>query len=291
MAKKGIRVSTRSALLMGALMGHVSPLLAKDTKIDWKPIATALRGKDFATRKAAVVTELRTQTKDKLAKDASIEGVAQLLDMIECNKPEGVDMDPMSMDPVDTGPAGLDAYLKGKLSSDDYAEAMKMMKPGAKDADPECKDDPEKVAKDEDPDDKKDDDDDKKKAEDDPPDFEGKPVKEVSKKAMDAAINSAVQAATKTQRDIRDAERFVRPWVGDLAVAFDSSAEVYKHALGVVGVKVDDVHPSAFRTILELQPKPGTGSRKSSDPVLSMDAAAAKSFSERFPGAARIKSV
>lgn len=287
MAKGPLRVlSTRVAITMGALLGHVSPLLAKDAGIDWKPVLSALRGKDFNTRKAAVVAELRTQTKDKLAKDASIDGVAKLLDMIEGSKPAGVDIDPPALaDPDTVETQGLDGFLKGKLSQDDYASAMKMMGKGS-DEDPDA--DATKEAEDED----KDADTEKDKAQDDPPDFKGSPKTgaSVTKKAMDAAINTAVQAAAKNAGEIRDAERYVRPWVGDLAVAFDSAAKVYEHALGVAGIKTEGVHPSAFRTILETLPKPG--SRKVAEAsVVALDAAAQKSFAERFPGAARIRTV
>jgi hypothetical protein len=112
----------------------------------------------------------------------------------------------------------------------------------------------------------------------------------VSKKAMDAAIASArseaIAEATKIQRDIRDAERAVRPYVGDLAMAHDSADAVYATALKTLGVKVDGVHPSAFPTILAMQPKAGE-TKKQAAPV-AMDAAGAESFAKRFPEAARI---
>jgi hypothetical protein len=49
------------------------------------------------------------------------------------------------------------------------------------------------------------------------------------------------------------------------------------------------VHPSAFRALLEAYPRPGQ--RQNNAPALAHDAAAAKSFADRFPNAARIRSI
>jgi hypothetical protein len=118
-------------------------------------------------------------------------------------------------------------------------------------------------------------------------DAEPKPI---TREAMDAAIREAVagaqRSAAQTQREIRDAERAARPYVGEMTVACDSAEDVYRNALKVLRINVDGVHPSAYRTILEMQPKPGANR-----PRLATDAlpAGIKSTSERFPGAARVQ--
>jgi hypothetical protein len=131
---------------------------------------------------------------------------------------------------------------------------------------------------------------DKKGAKDTPPPFKGMPKvggKMVTQDAMNAAIKAATDAITKKQRDIRDAEREVRPWVGDLAMAFDSADEVYKAALKIVGVEnLDKIHPSAFPTLLKMHPRPGE--KKSEVPQHAMDAASSEDFASRYPDAARI---
>jgi hypothetical protein len=53
-------------------------------------------------------------------------------------------------------------------------------------------------------------------------------------------------------------------------------------ALGL-GDKIKDVHASALRTILEMQPLPD--SRPKAKPSIAMDAAGAKGFAERFRAA------
>ena len=114
----------------------------------------------------------------------------------------------------------------------------------------------------------------------------------VKKPAMDAAIKKATAdataAATRIGIQIREAEKFVRPWVGDIAIACDSADNVFKTALKALGKNVDDVHPSAYKFILENTPKPGEG--RTTKPVsVAMDAAAADDFAKRFPAASRIR--
>jgi hypothetical protein len=122
---------------------------------------------------------------------------------------------------------------------------------------------------------------------------EDKDKEMVDKPAMDAAIAKAVAdttaQVTKNQREIRDAERKVRPYVGELAIACDSAESVYRAALTALGLgdKIKEVHASALRTILEIQPLPD--SRPKAKPSVAMDAAGAKSFAERFPEANRIR--
>lgn len=120
----------------------------------------------------------------------------------------------------------------------------------------------------------------------------------VLKPAMDAAIRLASEKAVKdavkqtTERlnAVREAERFVRPWVGEVVVAMDSADEVYKLALETQGVKVKDVHPSAYRAMLGLVPKPGDV-RQQAGPRVAMDASQVKSFAERYPAAGRMRVV
>jgi len=118
----------------------------------------------------------------------------------------------------------------------------------------------------------------------------------VTKPAMDAAIAAAVDAATKRatdatvarMREIAEAETLVQPLVGKMTMAFDSAEDVYKEALKIMGVKTKNVHPSAYRTILEHMPKPRNGSERiAADSLASIDDPEA--FSKLFPDAARIR--
>lgn len=115
-------------------------------------------------------------------------------------------------------------------------------------------------------------------------------------KAMDAAtiaktVNTAVAAAVKraqqTAQETREAERAVRPYVGEMTIAFDSAEGVYRKALQMLGVDIAGVHPSALPTILAMQPKPGARREER----VAMDAATVAGFAERFPEAAKIRIV
>jgi hypothetical protein len=188
-------------------------------------------------------------------------------------------------------------FLKAKMSEDDM-KAYDAMCAGEDEKEDEDEDDKKKAAKDKMSKIKARDKMSKDKAKDEPSnkkedesDEEDEEEEKVTKGAMDAAISAAVTKATKaahdaavaTQRAIREAENAVRPYVGNIAMAHDSADAVYRTALTALGVKVDGVHPSALKTILELQPVPGA-KPKMPAPV-AMDSARAASFDALFPGA------
>jgi len=101
-----------------------------------------------------------------------------------------------------------------------------------------------------------------------------------TKPAMDAAIAEAVAKVQKTNLEIREAERAVRPYVGELAIACDSAEDVYKNALHALGIKTEGVHASAFKTILEMQPLPGSNkqARIAADGIVTAEGEFAKMF-------------
>jgi hypothetical protein len=105
------------------------------------------------------------------------------------------------------------------------------------------------------------------------------------------AMDEALAGERQRQAGIRDAERFIRPWVGDLAadkaLAFDSAEDVYKAALEMRGKPTKGIHPSAYRSILEMVPKPGSEHRHE-DKRVAMDSASTKGFSDMYPDAMRI---
>lgn len=273
---KNTVLTRKAAVAKGALLAHLRPVLAADAKIDLTPILAKLTAENFKAEIPNLISSITKLAGPKLAKDAKLEGLDVLLGAIAMDETaeEKKEDRPKAEDGEE---GGLKGFLKGKMSEDDYKAACDMME--AEDAE-------------EDDDDKKD-----KPAKDKKDDKEGKAM---DKGAMDAAIaegirnaapgiaKAASDAATKTQQDIRDAERTVRPWVGELAMAHDSADGVFRTALTVLGVKVDGVHPSAYRPILEAQPIPGSTTKKT---IVAMDAAGVKSFAEMFPNAARVKTL
>ena len=117
----------------------------------------------------------------------------------------------------------------------------------------------------------------------DTPAMDNKPVTKV---AMDAAIKKAIEDTTARLNARDEATRFVRPWVGDIAVAMDSAAAVYKLALEQCGEDVSDIHPSAYKALLSRIPRPG---EQASRPI-AMDRAGADQYLKRFPNANRLQS-
>jgi hypothetical protein len=110
----------------------------------------------------------------------------------------------------------------------------------------------------------------------------------VTKSAMDA-MGAAIKASVlRSQREIRDAERAVMPYVGELNHAFDSAPDVYAMALKMRGVDIKGVHPSAYQTLLAMLPKAGVPSHQ---PRVAMDAASVKGFESRFPEAKHIRTI
>ena len=111
----------------------------------------------------------------------------------------------------------------------------------------------------------------------------------VTKDEMNKAITASVNAARLTDRQTFAALEDVRPYVGELkGMTFDSAEKVYSHALKTLGVKVDGVHPSAFKTILDLQPKPGAKPVHQAHDA-AIDATARDGFNTIFPDAGRIQ--
>lgn len=107
------------------------------------------------------------------------------------------------------------------------------------------------------------------------------------KPAMDEAINAAVRQANRQAMAIREAERAVRPYVGEINVAMDSAESIYRHALVSLGVEeAKTIHASALPALLRMQKAPGTRERREE---FAMDSAAVDSFDKMFPEASRIK--
>src|SRR6185437_13123260 len=230
-------LSRKASVAHGALMVFLKPKLAKDAKIDLGPVLTGLTHKNFAEKKASVVGGVTTLVKGKLAKDANIEGLVDLIDALQEVEPAEDEEDDENM--VDPDDAGMDAdpveamrgFLKGKMADDDVEKACAMMKPKAMDETPEEKEAREKKEKEEA---------EKKTAADKHAKDEEEDKKDMVKKpAMDAAIKLAEDAATKRAEantmkrlnGIRIAERAVEPLIVKVSTALDSADAIYAAAL------------------------------------------------------------
>lgn len=306
---KQVVLTRKAAMTMGALHGFLKPRLAADSKLDLLPILGRVTSKNFIQLKPKIAADVKKALNGKLAKDASVAGLAELLDALGEEKGGGSMDDPLPLETDPNGGLPLDksmddemggggpdadahaqiiAFLKDKLSPEDMMAVQQLISGEVADA---ALDEDDDSAEDEDVDDDKKD----KKATDEPPPFKGKPevgggmskdaVNKAIKLASDEAVKKAVKQAQDTAAAVREAERFVRPWVGDLAMAHDSASAVYGTALKALNVDVKDVHPSAYKAILERVPLPGT---KQQEVNHAMDSAQASDFAKRFPDVARI---
>lgn len=292
MPKKANVLSRRAAQLKGALMVQLRPMLAKDQKINLTPFVAGITAKNFSEKKPSLLESLTTALKGKIAQDADVGQLATLLDALEAHEEEeGIDDDDaMETDPNAALPIkskeGIDddddaedphekarGFLAGKLSGEDMKTYDELMAPlhakkeGA-DNDPKLK-----------PEGADDDDDD---------DAEEK----VTKSAMDEAIKNAVADATKKaeekQKAMREAERTVQPYIGNITQAMDSAEAIYKLALDHMGVDLKDVPPAAYRAVLKTVPVPGT---KKTTANLGLDSSGDAGFAGRYPEAARISNL
>lgn len=116
----------------------------------------------------------------------------------------------------------------------------------------------------------------------------------ITKAGMDAALKAVAKSTEERTiarlRSIYEAEAYVKPWVGQLAIAQDSAEAVYKLALDTLGYELPaDVPAQAYKHILAAQPKPGDRARPTTRQA--MDAAATTSYETMFPNANRLLNI
>ena len=95
------------------------------------------------------------------------------------------------------------------------------------------------------------------------------------KPAMDAAaIRTQVLAEAHA---MREAERAVAPFIGEVRTAHDSAADIYKLALDHAKVDLTDVDPSAYKALVSMLPK-----ATKAEPIALDRATVETSFNDRF---------
>jgi hypothetical protein len=114
---------------------------------------------------------------------------------------------------------------------------------------------------------------------------------QVEKAAMDSAILKAKketrQETIKLMRDIAEAEKIVKPLVGEIP-AMDSAEDIYRLALDQADIDLEGVHPSAFKVMVQMLPKDGDASAHAQK-KLAQDSTNVVNFSERFPTAQKVR--
>jgi hypothetical protein len=296
-----------AALTLALTAAGVMPLLAKDQKIELpKDLFASITTKNFKETKPKLVAGVKKALDGKLRKglamDASLEHITNMLDQLEdvaeggdesvsepqhkameaaahghstLGIPESVGKEFAEADKGKTFDAEpFKAFLKEKgVSDEDIEAAMDMLPKGAKDEDTESEEDKEKRAAA------------AKEAED-------KRATD-SKKAMDAAIRLATDSVTANFKAVAEAERFVRPWVGELPPQ-DNPKGVFRAALSVLGQDglddIDEMDAKALKAIISLLPKPGdqASTHRTTKLAADHDATGEAEFAKNFPNAARV---
>jgi hypothetical protein len=113
------------------------------------------------------------------------------------------------------------------------------------------------------------------------------------KAAMDKAIklaqDQATAAAVKRMRDIQEAEKIVKPLIGEVTMACDTAEQVYRLALDAANIEVEGVHPSAFKTMVEmLSSNKAEASKQVPKQKIALDGKSISDFKARFPEAGKV---
>jgi hypothetical protein len=207
---------------------------------------------------------------------------------------------------MDAAPEGLKNFLKAKMSAEDYGKACDMMDAMRRAHDEEIES--ERKAEDEereaeraeraDDGEHPDDVNSEQQSLEDRKMRDGKRMDDRGRAhdsmAMDAAqVRAEVERGRveerKLQQAIYDARVFVRPWVGELAtIAFDSAEGVFEKALSLRNVQTRGIHPSAFKALLQAQPKPD-GAKVRQTQSFASDGSSATAAAKYAPGVERIR--
>lgn len=290
-----------------ALATYLKPRLAMDSGVSLAKAFEGVTGKTFKEKKPEIAKSLRDQAKGKIAKDANLDDVEKVLTLLEKHEIEGGDesvSEPQhkAMEAAAHGASNLDipkkvgeefskadkgktfdaepffAKMREKGMSEDDISALSSVLPK-----PAATDEAEETEEEK-----------KKREEKERADKEAAAAKDnamkdmVSKPAMDAAITAAVATERERHKGLNAALTKVRPIVGELSMAFDSGADVFRHVLKMKGVpNVDKIHESALETVVDMQPKAGAQARIET-PSLGMDSEQVDRFTKRFPGSERI---
>jgi hypothetical protein len=255
-------LTSRTALMLsGALAAAITPRLAQDAQIDFGRLVQGVNRKNYAkTTKDLPARVLRAVT-PKLAADGSLD-VDDVVGIIGALSGAVPAAEPDAMPAIDDDGGDvvgrICSMLEGKVDDETMAAIRAMGGTAADGYDAEGEH-PE------------------------PDGDEPLPPKKEDKPAMDAALRKVRADAAADFRAVRDAEREVFPYVGEV-VAMDSAADVYGFALETMNVDLAGVPKSAYRAVLKALPVPG-----SDRPRIAQDAAPAADFGARFPTAHALK--
>lgn len=287
-----MKLSRAALLASGALRVYLTPKLATDAKIDLAPLLKDVAAKTWKRDKPRLKAALEAAIKGKLAQDADIADVTQMLDSLddatgeladEPGEPRTLEADPLVEDADDDAANRLREFLTGKVSDEDLQAVLTMLKPEVDPAQASAQDAPPPFVAEANKDKDKD---------------KEKPVP-ITKAAMDAAMRAvAAKTARETETSviarmnaIREAERLVRPLIGELAIAQDSAEDVFKLALDSAEIELEGVPVAAYGPMVRMliKQRKEIEARPAPRPRLAHDAKEDAELVKRFPGLNSLK--
>lgn len=315
MSKK--TMSRKAALAQGAIAVVLAPRLAQDAKLNLGETLAGVTHANWKTSKAKILGHLKglpaKTFKDKTAMDAAVEETSKALDALDAEDPdknlEGTLFEGGTSIGHDSPRDAIEAMLKGKVSDEDLAKVLRMVDGEGEDEselDTDIKLDKELVpllrqliAKlGGDPgtgaQDTEEEGSDEEIGKGAPIRVEGKPGANLETPrnqaaAMDKALRLAEDRAVRRVEALHEARKLVKPLIGK--VACDSAEAVYKMALDSKGINTKDVHPSAFKSMVQLLLAQAENADRR-DPMRAkpaMDSKSAADFAARFPSAGNVK--
>lgn len=309
---KQLVLSNKAAIAAGALYTYLRPRIAMDHKtIDVKACLLPMRGgRTFKDAKGEIANAVRAVAKGRLAMDADIDDVANLLDAIEsvvdepaASIPEGLGEENGELEIKDVDDDGdpeivrddsmpellakVREFIKDKVDEETLAQFDQLVGGGVE---PAPAPEPEDIDTDLDDD-------------DDQYGRDKRMGKDNLKPAMDERIKSAIDKERRNQRAIFAAVNHVRSVTGELAamkeMAFDSAEDVFAAGCKHLGVKLDDIHPTAYKAVFDAKAEARAAQQvrrpaaANSGGRLHMATDAlpegVKPLSERLPGLNRVK--
>jgi len=284
MPKQAQKLSPAGRELRGALAVYLAPRMAADQKLpDIGGILTGAPITNRVMQTTGIVTALKTAITGKLAKDADIDDVVDVIQAAErvieeAQKAEGEDeIEPNAAMPMVAEPEDEDddndangedkeehpivakvrAFCKEKMSPEDCAKLDELIGEELRAHDEEI----EKKAK------------------------NGMPENAVTKEAMDEAIRVALRANDAKHTGIAAALAKVRPSVGEIRVACDSAPAVFRKALEMKGIAAKNVPDAGLEAVWDAC----AAIPKTATPPLAADVALPEGvlpFEQRILGAA-----
>lgn len=291
------RLSPAGGIVRGALAVYLAPRLAADAAMpDLRSVLLGSTAANRVTQLAGIASSVRSLMAGRLAKDADLEDLGEMLEAIakvtdgerEMDDDGEDGMEPSAAIPMaapeeteDEDPviAKVREFCKGKLSPEDCARLDEMLGEERREGEDETPEELEAREK-------------REREAKDAAEAEERERREntVDRKTMDAAIASAIKENDEKHRSLAAAHDKVRPVVGALRGAYDSAPAVFRAALKLRQVDASKVPDAGLEAVWDAIPvAPVDPARPTPRFAADVMPAGVPSPEEMFPGVAVLR--